>query len=489
MVPLSHVFATAIVACLACSSPLHAQDDEKASVLLVVLDDLGVEQLPRFRAAVPVRRAPTPNLERLADEGVVFHRAHGNPSCSPTRALLQTGRYAFRTGIGRNTGTGSELPLSEHTIAEVLRAGAAGRSLACGMFGKWHLYQRGREGLVATEGYEVFQGTTQNVPDHFHWTRIDAAASGVRSSVVGSASGPYDESSFTASVTRADALRWINAQSHPYFACVAFHAPHDPFQVPPYATLSAATVARLRPQGITPGQLLTAGTLSPTLAFELLIEALDTELGRLWEGIDPELRARTTLLVVGDNGTTGSLLPPPYDITRGKHSIYEPGTRIPLLAAGFGVVGRDEGCSELVDAVDLLPTIAELLGCDQGLRGAGTLDGRSFGRLLRDPEARGERSLTFSQRFEPNLAYVPDPLAIASLPFGVHDRSLSDGSVKYVRRWHAPMRIYREELYLLDVDPLEQIDLFPAFRAGQLAKELDRRARFLVREMDLLSGR
>jgi arylsulfatase len=471
------------------SLPLRAQGEEKASVLLVVLDDLGVEQLPRFRVAVPVRRAPTPNLTRLADEGVVFHRAHGNPSCSPTRALIQTGRYAFRTGIGRNTSASSELPLAEHTIAEVLKAGAGARSIACGMFGKWHLYQRGRENLVVTQGYDVFQGTTQNVPDHFHWERIDAAASGMSSRVVGSAFGPYDESSFTASVTRADALRWINAQSHPFFACVAFHVPHDPFQVPPYSTLSAATATRLRAQGITPGQLLTVGTLDPSLAFELMIEALDTELGRLLDGIASELRARTTVLVVGDNGTTGSLLPPPYDTRRGKHSIYESGTRIPLLAAGYGVAPRDEGCSELVDAVDLLPTIAELLGCDQGLPGAGTLDGKSFGRLLRDPEARGERSLTFSQRFEPNLAYVPDPLVVASRPFGTHDRSLSDGLVKYVRRWHAPMRVYHEELYLLDVDPLEQIDLFPAFRAGQLAKELDRRASFLVREMDLLSGR
>ncbi len=463
---------------------------DERNVLLVVLDDVGIEQIAAFGDVPPVVRAPLPNLDRLAAEGLTFHRAYGNPSCSPTRALLQTGRYAFRTGIGRTTGQQSGLPLGEATIAEVLQAGAAGRRIACGMFGKWHLYRHADARLVATQGYERFEGTVQNLPDHFDWEEIAADASGASTRRVGSGLGPYDETTFSASVTRAAALRWINAQSSPFFACVAFHAPHEPYQVPPYSVLSASTVTNLRQARLLPGQQVGGSGNASPYGYALLLEALDTEIGRLIEGIDPELRQRTTILIVGDNGTPGALLPPPHQSSRGKHSIYESGIRVPLIASGYGVESCDDGSHALISAVDLLPTIIDLMGCDAGISAtAGPLDGQSFARVLADPSYGGERTLVFAQLFEPNGAYVPQPQVVASTRYARHDRSLSDGELKYVRRWNATTRRYADEAYHLAVDPLEIFDLHPSLAAGALAPEIAQRLHSLAKAMEQLSGR
>jgi arylsulfatase A-like enzyme len=463
---------------------------DERNVLLVVLDDVGIEQIGAFGGVPPVVRAPLPNLDRLAAEGLAFHRAYGSPSCSPTRAMLQTGRYAFRTGIGRNSGQHSGLSLGEATIAEVLSAGAAGRQIACGMFGKWHLYRPAEVPLVATQGYQSFVGTVQNVLDHFRWDEISSDASGVRTRGIGSSTGPYDETTFSASVTRAEALRWINAQSSPFFACVAFHAPHDPLQVPPYSLLSAATAASLRHAGLVPGQSMAPNGGTSPQGYALLLEALDTEIGRLIDGIAPKLRERTTIFVVGDNGTPGPLLPPPHLRSRGKHSLYESGIRVPLIAAGYGVESCDDGSHALVSAVDLLPTIIDLMGCDAGLSAtAGPLDGLSFARVLVDPSHGGERTLVFAQAFEPNIAYQPQPNVVASTSFSRHDRSISDGELKLLRRWNPVTRRYAEEAYLLTVDPLEMLDLHPSLAAGALAPELAQRIHALSKAMDQLSGR
>src|SRR5262245_29650817 len=72
----------------------------KHNVLVFVLDDLGTEKLDFYgqSASYP----PTPQLDKLRQSGVLFANAYVNPLCSPTRTCVQTGRYAFRTGMGTN---------------------------------------------------------------------------------------------------------------------------------------------------------------------------------------------------------------------------------------------------------------------------------------------------------------------------------------------------------------------------------------------------
>ncbi|MDP6387500.1 MAG: sulfatase-like hydrolase/transferase, partial [Planctomycetota bacterium] len=89
-----------VVSCLTLlalfTAPVHSVVQDNTLVLLS--DDLGVDIVTCYLEGPVV--APTPNIDSLAREGVLFRNAWANPVCSPTRAHLQTGRYGFRTGVG-----------------------------------------------------------------------------------------------------------------------------------------------------------------------------------------------------------------------------------------------------------------------------------------------------------------------------------------------------------------------------------------------------
>src|SRR4051812_17355132 len=117
---------------------LTASAQQKKNILLIIADDLGADSQSLFNSeANGATLPPTPNINSLATNGVVFSRAYANPLCSPTRACLLTGRFGFRTGIGDVVG-GSQGPLSssEWTLPEAFSTGP-GYQLS--MFGKWHL--------------------------------------------------------------------------------------------------------------------------------------------------------------------------------------------------------------------------------------------------------------------------------------------------------------------------------------------------------------
>src|SRR5688572_7705618 len=127
-------------------APLHAQQSpsgtmqhDALNVLVIVLDDVGSDKLALFDDVDAGPYARTPRLDELASGGIRFHGFYVNPVCSATRALLQTGRYAFHTGMGTNADS-YRLPDSELFLAELLRSGfPAERTYRSGAFGKWHI--------------------------------------------------------------------------------------------------------------------------------------------------------------------------------------------------------------------------------------------------------------------------------------------------------------------------------------------------------------
>ena len=109
------------VICLSGGSAAQAAGQ---NILLLVADDFGVDVAsfypkgPRRETTPPA--PPMPNLQALARQGVLFTRAWASPWCSPTRAEMLTGRYGFRTGIGRaNSSDLPPLSTSEITLPEV----------------------------------------------------------------------------------------------------------------------------------------------------------------------------------------------------------------------------------------------------------------------------------------------------------------------------------------------------------------------------------
>ena len=104
-------------------------------IAVIVLDDVGVDQLSCYGEGTDFPNTPT--ICKLAKSGILFRNAWVNPTCSPTRSTIQTGRYAFRTGV---TAPGIPLPLGETTLPEVLADQLnAQLGFSTAQIGKWHL--------------------------------------------------------------------------------------------------------------------------------------------------------------------------------------------------------------------------------------------------------------------------------------------------------------------------------------------------------------
>lgn len=452
------------------------------NVLLVVLDDLGAEKLRPFGMGAPY--AQTPTLNDLANHGVTFTNFYANPLCGPSRATLQTGRYSFRTGFGPNIFPLYQFSLDnrEVTLAEMLRDGFAPEvsPYARAAFGKWHMAAYSELLHPNQNGYQHFAGCLTNVSDrndiygvfynHFYWRKLE---DGVET-VVGSPTGPFDDTNYSASVCVRDAGDWMMAQRRPFFAEVSINPPHAPYQVPPDELLTLSTRTRLANLGLAQiGQPYVAGDYAwfddlthPThplteaqfrakkqAFFDAAIEAADADLGRLLARIAPKL-AQTVVIVIGDNGTDGGVIDETrYDPAHGKRTCYQQGVRAPLIVSGPIVADPGRRCHAVVGIVDVWSTLRDITGARMtpGLLPPGTtLDSRSFAALLTQPRGGMNRQYAFSEAFNP----IGNPVYNTG---GMRVRMITDGHWKLMRSTVDDI----EQLYRIDSDPLELQNLFP----------------------------
>ncbi len=445
------------------------------NVLLVVLDDIGTDKLGIYAAdaGAPaqcsspiVAGIPTPTLDSLRADGVLFTRCYSNPTCSPTRAALLTGRYGMRTGMGHavnpSDDPGYTLPTAETTVAEMIRD-VNTHPYRRGAFGKWHLTDYEADDCHPAEsGFERFAGHKANNESHYEWKKLTAVATaaGACSSTswadVPAVSGATPSTAgWDASVTRADALTWINGlgSSERFFAYVCFNPPHAPFQVPPYSTLSRRTAGRLSFLGYEAADLARSGEPDDEkLIYHANIEAVDHELGELLAGISASVMNKTVVIVVGDNGTVATMISDPALVGHGKRTLYELGTRVPLVVkAPFTPAGGT--CRSLVGTVDLWRTVAELTGIRStaidAAMGATAIDAKSFLTAISRPERALLRTTAYSEAF-PNGS--PPPANASYL------RGITNGSYRYMRIW-SDAGVMSERLFHQAVDPCESTNL------------------------------
>ena len=132
-----YVFAALAIplALAAASSPTHAQA-QKPNIILIVGDDVGYGDLGPYGGGEG-RGMPSPNLDRLANDGITFFSFYAQPSCTPGRAAMQTGRFPNRSGMTTVAfqGQGGGLPAAEWTLASMLKTGGYKTFFT----GKWHL--------------------------------------------------------------------------------------------------------------------------------------------------------------------------------------------------------------------------------------------------------------------------------------------------------------------------------------------------------------
>ncbi|MEP0201761.1 MAG: arylsulfatase [Halioglobus sp.] len=341
------------VSALACSSALNAGDSaekaspssskaEKPNILLIVADDLGFSDLGAFGGEIE-----TPNLDALATSGVRLTSFYASPTCSPTRSMLLTGLDNHQAGVGAmaealpslkilqgKTGYEGYLNPETTTISEAL-SDAGYRTF---MTGKWHLGSKPEQQPTA-HGFDRAFVLSQGGADHFGAGQnggpaLQPATYTEDGRLAQYPVGAYSSDFFAQRLV--DYLSEKDESGRPFFAYLAFTAPHWPLQAP--AALIAkyqgrydagpAALRSARLQKMTELQLLSEASLSANLVglddwaalsdeqrkiqarnmeiYAAMVDSIDQNVGRVLD----HLRAtgefdNTVVIFMSDNGAEG----------------------------------------------------------------------------------------------------------------------------------------------------------------------------------------
>ena len=317
----------------------------RPNILFILADDLGLDGVSCYGSDV----RKTPNIDKLAASGVRFETCYAAPLCGPSRCLLNTGRYAFRTGgitnqSWRAGGPGAKAA-DEQPIAQLLKQAG----YATGMAGKWR-----QVGETPRDwGYDEY--TTDPTAGGWYW-QTTHQQNGKEVTVPAGTYAPDVVHNFA-----VDFLR--RHQEQPFFFYYAMHLVHAP-------TLHTADSAPGAPDG--------AARYDDNIAYmDKQVGAVVAELERLG------LRDNTLVIFSGDNGTALTY-PSPIGgrmINGKKASMLEGGSRVPFIASWPAVTPAGRVAKDIVSFADPHATFLELAGvkAPAGL----TFDGRSFAAQLR----------------------------------------------------------------------------------------------------------
>ena len=345
---------------------LSSRAVERPNVVVIYTDDQGSLDANCYGSA----DLDTPNLDRLADQGVRFTQMY-SPSaiCSASRAGLLTGRFPARAGVPGNVSSQKGvpgMPTSEITMAELLQSAG----YATGHVGKWHLgytpetMPRG-QGFDETFGH--MGGCIDNYSHFFYWNgpnRHDLWRNGQE---------VFHDGEFFLDLLVEEGTRYIEAhRDEPFFLYWAINAPHYPMQ--------GTGKWRERYKDLP----------SPRRQYAEFVSTVDEKIGELVSVIDRlGLREQTLIVFQSDHGHSteerafwGGGNAGPY---RGaKACLFEGGIRVPSIASMPGTVLEGHVSPELATGCDWFPTVAEMCGVDLPKR---NYDGRSIAALLSDASA------------------------------------------------------------------------------------------------------
>jgi N-acetylgalactosamine-6-sulfatase len=330
--------------------------DHRPNIVVILADDLGYGDLACYGRT----DINTPNLDRLAREGVRFtdHYANG-PECTPTRAALLTGRYPQRVGgLECAIGTGNVgryddairlreindlgLPAEEQTIAKLLSE--AGYATA--ITGKWHL---GYEPKFAPQhhGFDYAFYCIGGEMDYFHYLDTVAGYNLFQNG------NPIRREGYFTDLATDEAIRFIQQQNEdqPFFLYLPYTCPHAPFQGP----------ADRQPDPLPLDSPLWKQSNAPPQVYVSMVEHMDQRIGDLIVTLDKCNFAENTIVIfASDNGGTRSSRNAPLSGFKG--STFEGGIRVPGIVRWTGVIPAGSESNQLCMTFDFTKSIALLAG-------------------------------------------------------------------------------------------------------------------------------
>jgi len=336
------------------TAPAWAAAPTKPNILFIFADDCGIDSFGCYGS--DRSKSLTPNIDALARSGTRFERCYSTPLCGPSRCVIMTGRYGFRTGGLTNQTAGNPSYRDEPALARILKQAG----YATGMAGKW----RQMSDSPGDWGFDEF--ITDPTASGWFWQKT-YTKNGQQVTTDNEIYYPDVASDFAVDFIRRH-------REGPFYFYLSEHLIHGPILRTPDSKPNA----------------------EPRQLYDDNIAYLDKTVGKMVAELDKlGLRENTLILFSSDNGTATVGYRPEHDpqLTTGKigsravngnkGQLLEGGCRVPLLASWQGTLPSGGVRKDLIDFSDLLPTFADLAGA--ALPAGVKFDGRSFA-----PQLRGE---------------------------------------------------------------------------------------------------
>jgi len=378
--------ALALTPLTAVNNPEKSKN-QKPNVIFILLDDFGYTDLGCYGS----RYYETPNIDRLAREGVRFTNAYAAcPVSSPTRASILTGKYPVNTGItdwipGRqatNSGSPSDkliaLPFrlqldnSELTVAEHLRKNGYSTMIS----GKWHLGADPRY-WPENQGFDINKGGYN-------------AGQPNRSKTSNGYFSPYGnprledgpEGEYLTDRQTDEAIRFIeNSREKPFFVYLSYYAVHNPMQAKEHLvqkfTKKADSLGLTNADAYTREKEWIRESMSDNYkeriiqsnpVYAAMISSVDENIGKLVARLrELGLDRNTVIIFTSDNGGLSTSEGSPTcnsPLRAGKGWLYEGGIRVPLIIKYPGKIRPGSERKTPVSSIDYFSTIAELTGSE-----------------------------------------------------------------------------------------------------------------------------
>jgi len=398
------------------------QAAQRPNVIVIVADDLGYADMSFLpQAPEDIKHFGTPALDGLAQSGTYFTDAYATaPICSPSRCGLITGRYQQRWG-NYWYGEGG-LPRHEQTLAQALKAiGYATKKI-----GKTHL-NGGPVEYPLDHGFDEFLGFMHHTWDYIRLSQKDVdayRAKGVKNfgcQVIGPLLRGRDkekvsyENSFSTEVFTDEAIAYIQRKrgKQPFFIELEYNAVHAPTYVVPkhYAEKVGMPFTPFdrqaekwpfpyweptdEPHNVFHRRWGHLGAVDPhgRKAYLAQLIALDDNIGRLLHTLEKgALRDNTLVIFLSDNGGTINMYANNAPLRGYKYMFGEGGIRIPMIVSWPRRWAGAQQCSALVSAMDIYPTVLELVGGTVPSK----LDGMSLLPLITQKRKHQHQSLCWS---------------------------------------------------------------------------------------------
>jgi arylsulfatase A-like enzyme len=394
-----------------------ADKDSMPNFVIIMADDLGYGDISCYGNTY----INTPNIDKLASEGVRFTDFHSNGAVSsPTRAALMTGKYQQRTGIEGVVTAKSHrhvgLNLDEITIAEELKK----YNYNCGMYGKWHLGYS-KEYNPTLQGFDDYTGfVSGNIDYHAHIDQ-EGYLDWWKGATID------NEPGYSSDLITEYGVKYIKEHNpqktnKPFFLYLPHEAPHGPYQ--------RRIDKVLREVG-------KAGTLavnndSIPLIYKEMIEVMDEGVDRIMQALKEIGEYENTMVIfLSDNGAN---INGNNGVLRGyKGGVYEGGTRVPAIITYPNKIKKGTINKQTILTMDVLPTVLDFIGKKPG---AENIDGISIKENLINETKLPDRDVFFAYK----------------------DKSfIRSGMWKMVRKKDKNEYVF--ELYNLSVDLSERDDL------------------------------